>query len=46
MSSPELLLINCIDRMKNKMIERGKTYGLDNEEKIRYSQQIDELINI
>lgn len=42
---PDFLLLNCIDRMKRKMIESAKNTGLHSEETIKCSQYLDRLIN-
>lgn len=42
---PDFILINCIDRMKSKMIESAKKTGLKSEETIKCSQCLDILIN-
>ncbi|MGG1676989.1 aspartyl-phosphate phosphatase Spo0E family protein [Neobacillus sp. NRS-1170] len=41
----DFLLLNCIDRMKRKMIESAKYTGLKSEETIKCSQDLDILIN-
>lgn len=42
---PDFILLNCIDRMKRKMVESAKNTGLKSEETIKCSQYLDILIN-
>ncbi|WP_412759054.1 aspartyl-phosphate phosphatase Spo0E family protein [Neobacillus cucumis] len=42
---PEFLILKCIDRMKRKMIESANYTGLQSEETIKCSQNLDILIN-
>ncbi|MDP4086248.1 MAG: aspartyl-phosphate phosphatase Spo0E family protein [Bacillota bacterium] len=41
----DILLLNCIDRMKRKMVESAKYTGLQSDETIKCSQYLDILIN-
>lgn len=42
---PDCILLNCIERMKRKMIESAKYTGLQSEETIKCSEKVDILIN-
>ncbi|WP_374978335.1 aspartyl-phosphate phosphatase Spo0E family protein [Neobacillus driksii] len=41
----DFILLNCIDRIKSKMIELAKNTSLKSEETIKCSQCLDILIN-
>lgn len=42
---PNCILLNCIESMKKKMIESAKNTGLQSEETIKCSENLDILIN-
>jgi hypothetical protein len=43
--APELLLLGCIERMKQKMVETAQYNGLHSIETIQSSQNLDVIIN-
>lgn len=45
MDEPELLLLNCIEKMKKKMVETAQNNGMHSKETIQCSQNLDILIN-
>ncbi|GAA0324438.1 hypothetical protein GCM10008967_13730 [Bacillus carboniphilus] len=45
-STSEELMVSLIKEKREQMIQSANKYGFTNEQTVRYSQELDELINV